>query len=199
MASLGIGIDLSEQGTDGWSGVVPTQFDAGLAPSKSIRDRLLEDLDASLPPGNGPTNAWSNYPLYATNLRTAVLPDEGSDFLNSSHHATYSGIARGALADGEALVGTSFFDIGFHPSGANLDGNFSFESGEVIDFSGTQDGDQLFFEVNADAFRDGMLTHGVGDGAFYGPEAEEFAGGWAFTIVGGTDSGVASGQFAAKR
>jgi len=161
-------------------------------PGSRPGDPRIADYQVVLPP-------WADYPYFTTGQRTAVMPDENADFLNPSAHATYNGAVRGVLADGEALSGTSFFDIGFNPGGAELDGHFNFVTGETVTFSGTQDGDLLYFNIDSGGFRDGTIAHGNGSGGFYGPAAQEFAGDWAFTVVDGTDPGLASGQFAAKR
>jgi hypothetical protein len=177
-------------------------------PSPGTRAALVQALGNAQGGGTGSTRPqpqpepqpqprpWSDYPFFAARDRTSSLPDE---FLNSKVNATYNGVVSGNVADGDPLTGTSFFDVVVDHGDVSLHGNFTFDTGEEVELYGSEFSEYLSVYPNLSEFRGGMLSHGGLDASFYGPEAQEVAGSWRLLIVGGTDPGLATGQFAAKR
>nr|WP_314257130.1 hypothetical protein [uncultured Devosia sp.] len=115
--------------------------------------------------------------------------------------AHYDGLVRGTSGTGTALGGTAHFDVDVTASSADFDGRFVFDGGDTVTLSNYYYRGQYGVFVDANQpFMGGNIDYTTFfDSKFYGPNAEQYGGDWAFMVSGGSDPGIASGQFVTAR
>ena len=114
---------------------------------------------------------------------------------------TYNGVLRGQTEGGTALTGKVRFDVDVAPTSANISGTFAFDGADTLTLSNVYHAGAYGVYVNSyQDFMGGNVDYMEHmDTRFYGPNAEQYGGEWAFRVSGGTAPGVVSGDFVSKR
>lgn len=115
--------------------------------------------------------------------------------------ASYNGLVEGMTGTGTTLNGTAHFDVDVAANAVDIDGRFAFDNGDTITLSNFYyRGEYGVFIDSFQPFMGGTIDYTTHfSSQFYGPNAEQYGGKWAFHVAGGTDPGVASGVFATAR
>lgn len=112
---------------------------------------------------------------------------------------TYTGSVTGETASHAALAGTANFNVNVGSTVA-ISGQFDFGSAGIVQISQAAPNMPLGFHHGAPGFLGGTITSTdstIFD--FYGPNAEQYAGWWGFTVAGGSDPGAVTGSFVTSR